>query len=413
MQFTRKQVELYSVVYATNTPPKVDVNDAISGLINTLRTKVPHISTTTWFQLMFLGMFGAIFGYSQYFCGTEMMPLGQEIHEGMCCHNCSKFSMGDLDRKIHVALAFLGVFGNVVPKYAKKDEADRHLAAMKANPFTNTLIVHIISGIATVLGAGLFGVFGFEKLIPVFTFGSIVHDLSIHGLLPNHDGIFAIRVGNFALAAMKTIVVCNVADPIQRADLLFFLAFGFMGTRIACTVVYILQAVSFPASLIDEYWYSFGLSTAQFYIYSRMWSSFNIPLFMAAVCTTALYYHKRWRADLHIAAIGVFVLLLAVGLNVSELTRFLVTCGAYIFTFFLPFWRRQRLSLSFAAKKEEDVSTKSTGVPTVEYEKTIDDIADCCEECAGSDGYESDMDDVNFPRFSVSQLARSVRPFKF
>jgi hypothetical protein len=339
-------------------------NELISILTfgSKLPQKLLRIATDHWAHVVFLANFLALVYYSRNVChgSDEDLAFGQ-VHQALCCANCGDFRMSKKDRAIHVALAFVGVFGNVIPKYLKRDEASRHVAAIKANPFKNTLIVHIISGIAAVLGAGVFGLTKAQWLIPVWNIGSIVHDLSVHNLLPGHDGIFAIRVGNLCLAIMKTVVVLNVPDVNQRADLILFLTFGFMGTRIACTVIYIIYAMGMPNSLVNEYWYSIGLGGAQFYIYCRMWSSIGPVVFIATGFTTILYYHKRWistppRRALALAVSGAVS---AIGLGVTDgRITFAIATAAYLVTFKLPFYRRARL---FKSSSSISSSTSPAG----------------------------------------------------
>ena len=54
-------------------------------------------------------------------------------------------------------LCILGGALNVIPKYFKRDLAKRHLVAPKVR---GIMLIHILSGVATVHGMGLVGILG-------------------------------------------------------------------------------------------------------------------------------------------------------------------------------------------------------------------------------------------------------------
>ena len=68
-----------------------------------------------------------------------------------------EFYLHDSERWCMWILCILGVVVNVVPKYLGNDLAKRHIVAPKVN---RILLVHIVSGICTVLGNGLVGILG-------------------------------------------------------------------------------------------------------------------------------------------------------------------------------------------------------------------------------------------------------------
>jgi len=281
---------------------------------------------------------------------------GSLVLEGLCCAHCEGFRLGDVDRKIHLVLAFLGVFINVVPKYLKQDEAERHLVSMRKQRWWNPLVIHIIGGIFTVLPGGLAGVLGWhsEKFMNFIIASSLLHDISIYGLLNNHDGIWAIRAANLFLAIQKTIIALAPITSESKADLLFFMAFGFMGTRIACTLWYILTALSLPSSLVDEYWYSAGLAMAQFYIFARSWQIVGPVVFCSFVVAGIICYHKRWNSSYQMAFVLSQVTMLAVyGYLEDRNAQITLLFAFYMATFKMPFWRRQRMSHAVLFAKKE------------------------------------------------------------
>lgn len=302
----------------------------------------------------FLIITGGLFLLSKSSACQE--PEGSLVFEGLCCAHCEGFRLGDVDRKIHLVLAFLGVFINVVPKYLKQDEAERHLVQMKKQRWWNPLVIHIIGGIFTVLPAGISGVFGWhsEKLMNFIIASSLLHDISIYGLLNNHDGIWAIRAANLFLAIQKTIIALAPITAESKTDLLFFMAFGFMGTRIACTLWYILTALSLPSSLIDEYWYSAGLAMAQFYIFARSWQIVGPVVFCSFILAGVICYHKRWNTRYQIAFVLSQVTMLVVYWYLADRNAQITLLFAfYMVTFKMPFWRRQRMSHAVLFAKKE------------------------------------------------------------
>lgn len=305
---------------------------------------------------------------------------GGVLTEALCCAHCEGWRLGERDRQIHLFLAVLGVCINVVPKYIKKDESPRHLGAIGIQRWWNPLVVHIIGGIFTVLPGGMAGVFGWHSpaFMKFLVGSSLLHDISIYGLLKNHDGVWAIRAANLFLAIQKTIIALAPISPESKADLLSFMAFGFMGTRMLCTVWYILTALSLPSSLVDEYWYSGGLALAQFYIFVRCWQICGPVVFMSFVAAAMICYHKRWNRRYQAAFILSQVAMLAVayygplaGNPEAQLTLMFVFYAA---TFKLPFWRRQRMTNAVLARSKTMPLPKTTPIvtkPTVKRAATM------------------------------------------
>ena len=89
-----------------------------------------------------------------------------------------------------------GILGNVIPYYLSNEVARRHTSQRKANM---VLLVHIISGIGTVLISGVIGLIGgYPGRISFYSHAviDIAHTLTIFPLLRNHDGIYPLRAGN-------------------------------------------------------------------------------------------------------------------------------------------------------------------------------------------------------------------------
>ena len=90
----------------------------------------------------------------------------------------------------------------------------------------------------------------------------VVHQLSIALLLKNHDGIYALRLGNMALAVLKFRALINYRDlGTSTPDLLFTASFGFLGARLGNFASYITcYLIGHERGLQFEHWYSMGVS---------------------------------------------------------------------------------------------------------------------------------------------------------
>lgn len=221
-------------------------------------------------------------------------------HVAVCGGPGSKnFHLGKNERIVQVILAVIGVFGYVIPKHMKQDGAKRLYVSGKV---TRVLLVHIISGLTVVLGSGLMGIFagGIHYGSPMFWFlgiADMIHEITIVRLLKNHDGIFALRVDNAAagFAKFQALINCYRYSPASIADVWFLASWGFMGTRIAGVLSYIIMFFSKDGdSIYLEHTYSIGVSLAIFHIVGRA-HAYGVQIWLIiAPVVCWLYYHELW-----------------------------------------------------------------------------------------------------------------------
>jgi len=181
-------------------------------------------------------------------------------------------------------------------------------------------------------------------LLLLFIF-DVGHQISIHRLLKNHDGIWTLRAGNMQLAIMKWIVLLRVEDKQTMIDMVFFQSCGFLGTRVFVTLVYILMYFGVPTKLIEEDWYSIGLVWAQFWIYVRFWDVAAPVVWLSIVSCSALYFHQLWRKNLHLRNLFVVAncIAMALALNLSKYLSLAFTIVYWCSFFWLPGFKRQPL----------------------------------------------------------------------
>lgn len=202
-------------------------------------------------------------------------------------------------------LAIFGIFVNVIPKFIKDDGARRHVVTIAVN---RRLLIHILSGIVTVLGNGFIGINGGYSQFSNLTFwllaaSDFIHQLSIITLLKNHDGIYALRVGNLASAILKFHTLLNhhskmsQQEALTSSDILFTASFGFMGTRLASFLSYITFYLMRQEKWLQfEHWYSIGLGIAQFHIMMRI-PNFERMIVLTLPLTAHWFYHELWKKN--------------------------------------------------------------------------------------------------------------------
>jgi hypothetical protein len=127
----------------------------------------------------------------------------------------------------------------------------------------------------------------------------LLHCVTAIRLLKNHDGTFALRIGNFFGFIAKFSVWVNLDrhDP-YFIDLLFLSSFGFMGTRLAAFAggVTLFFSKSGDAYYLEHY-YSIGVQIAQFHCMLRVPGGVRLWLSIAPL-VSYVYYHELWKRKL-------------------------------------------------------------------------------------------------------------------
>jgi hypothetical protein len=213
------------------------------------------------------------------------------------------FHLGILERKIMFAFTVLGVFAFVIPKFVKRDGAARHFTSDKV---VRILLVHVLSGASVVLLCPIIGIFygGLDNkeggiLLNILMVLDLVHCVTAIRLLKNHDGTFALRIGNFLAFIVKFNVWVNLDrhDP-YFIDILFLSSFGFMGTRLAAVAASITMfATKSGDGYYLEHYYSIGVQIAQFHAALRTPGAVRQWLTIAPI-VSYVYYHELWKRKL-------------------------------------------------------------------------------------------------------------------
>jgi len=247
-----------------------------------------------WFNMLIVH--GTIFAYWWNRCHLSVAELEspwlKTIHGGLCWRTSTGdfqrilFWGGDTERFWLNVLVWLAVLGNVVPAYATGNEAARHMRHIKKKK-CNPMIHHIIAGILCVCGPYFVYTYRMAVLIPVAVAFDVYHQITIHRLISNHDGIWALRAVSMSLAIVKWIVVLNMysADPWNMLDQIFVLSTGFLGTR------------AYGALALIAYWLGLGdIKTAEWYSIGLMTADIMIIVFWSAVIFTHMSTTLRFMA---------------------------------------------------------------------------------------------------------------------
>jgi hypothetical protein len=284
------------------------------------------------------------------------------------------FHLGDLERKIMFALTVLGVFGFVIPRFVKRDGAARHFASDKV---VRVLLVHIISGTSVVLVYPIIGIFfgGLDNkeggmLLNIIMILDLLHCITSIRLLKNHDGTFALRIGNFLAMIAKFNIWVNLDrhDP-YFIDLLFLSSFGFMGTRLAAVAgAFTMIFTKSGDGYYLEHYYSIGLQIAQFHIMLRTPGGVRVWLSYAPL-VSYVYYHELWKRKfrwqffaLNVVGSCFALAFLTYWQQVAYITVYYVLC------FRLPIFYRIPL-LAAAGTVDEDKISQDTHLSAV-YRRT-------------------------------------------
>lgn len=241
---------------------------------------------------------------SNNIAADAISTLRSNIQDTLICGISTRgFSLGTTERKVMYLLALAGVLG-VIPNYVQKKVAQRHVSQRTAN---RALLFHIAAGIATVLGNGLVGIVygGFSGprhsgcIFWILAVADLFHQLSTLLLIKNHDGIYALRVGNLGTTVLKFVTLINHSRHVWAADLSdvwFTSSFGFLGTRIAsvgfATAAYFASGKN-EEGLQNEDWYSIGLAFAQLVVGMRV-PGYERMFFCVTPLSAWLFYHELW-----------------------------------------------------------------------------------------------------------------------
>merc|ERR1719245_1932657 len=296
---------------------------------------------------------GFTFFYAMKQCDGEAnvyLQLPQPIHDSFCCKDCEVQGYGNIERYLMILAAFIAIGANVVPKYWKGDEAVRHMVHVKKRKIMNPLLFHIIFGILTVVVGALMSIAppavqNDKLMLGLLIFSDVGHQISIHRLLKNHDGIWTLRPGNMQLAIMKWIVLLRVGDRQTMIDMVFFQSCGFLGTRVFATLVYTFMYFGIPTYLFEENWYSIGLMGAQFWIYARFWEVAAPVAWISIISSSALYFHQLWRKYLPVRDAFTFMNCMAMtyALSLPKHLSLAFTLAYWCIFFFVPGFKRQPL----------------------------------------------------------------------
>lgn len=359
--------DVLTTLESMNSGEKLFWFASVIGVSSTVTRMCTDTKNDWWIWMVLIQ--GFCFYYATMQCdegADTRLQLPDAIHHSFCCVDCELEGYSNTERWIMMFAALIGIGANVVPKYWKGDEAVRHMVHVKKRKIVNPLLFHIVFGILTVVFGGALSLASPEVqndnvMFALLFFFDAGHQISIHRLLKNHDGIWTLRCGNMQLAIMKMICLLRVQDRQTMIDLVFFQSCGFLGTRVFVTIVYILMYFGVPTYLFEENWYSIGLSGAQFWIYARMWPAAGPTVWLSIVASSALYFHQLWREHLHLR--NVFVALncvaMAFALSLAKWPSLIFTMVYWCTFFWLPGFKRQPLLGHLTGTLKQYVDTKS------------------------------------------------------
>jgi len=236
-----------------------------------------------------------------------------------------------------ICLGIFFIFQNVLPKYVRHDEAERHMNTDKTlsksgdTPIPKAmakkqqvqgldrldtkkfltknyirLFFHIFFGATEFLleswivvqylyFTGCSNIHTLKLWVIFLDFG---HQLTAWLLCRNHDGIFFIRGGNVMLSLTKLVCCAHLLattsdeQAYRYVNGLLIFTSGFALTRLFAIIAWIIQYnTSIFGSIVNENWYSYGLFGAQLYVF---WSQ-NVLNWLAYSLIGAAYFpHEMW-----------------------------------------------------------------------------------------------------------------------
>jgi hypothetical protein len=264
----------------------------------------------------------------------------------VCGKGTQGFQLGYYERGALLALCTFGVFGDVIPKYIRRESASRHLEKRNSPGGNPMLFIHIITGAFTVLFTGAAGMFGGLERNSVAMFVlvivDLVHQLSIVRMVKNHDGVFALRIGNFVGALLKYITILNIETHTPyMVDILFIQNYGFMGTRLAGTLSALHAMWTKDGdSWIFERFYSIGLLAAHSHVILRLPQFAEVWLIICPFIGY-FYYHELWPREFKLQFLLGNIVVAIVGFTFFGTYLQLACIAAYNFwTFRYPIFYR-------------------------------------------------------------------------
>jgi len=336
-----------------------------------------------WSWLVNMVMFhGSIVVYWKQYCGKPVPFYGmQTVHDALCYGDGrdptdgSPLWWSSPERWIWAFGAVIGVTVNVIPKYMSGEEATRHMYHVKKATM-NPLLFHIISGIMTLLASGSVMLYWdyqghdwapSKTTMKIVFFCDILHQLGINRMLRNHDGIWFLRCGNQASAVGKMIVMLNCSGYSQ-IDLMFFASCGFLGTRVWCSLMFMVNYAGFSApTLALEYWYSIGVMLAHMTVFFRGWKLYGLVWWLCVVNSSAFYFHQLWKPWLEYRTQFVYlgICLTVLVCSLPNKLGMLVTLGFAYTGFQIPHFKREPILKDVQSMmnvfKEKDSSLKESG----------------------------------------------------
>merc|ERR1712013_387013 len=339
-------------------------------------------------------MQGIIIAYWWQWCGPQEAPAPwlQDVHNASC-YNTPVAKWTSIERYIWSVGAILGMCINVIPKYVKGDEATRHLHHLHNGKIMNPILAHIIAGILTLFASGgavlwcdVTGRWPTMKMLYAVYFMDFLHQITIHRLLRNHDGVWFLRAGNQVAAIGKMIFMLNMVNnqPAQL-DSMFLASCGFLGTRIWTGALLLLTWVGLGAPAIAyEYWYSFGVLLSQFFAAFRSWPMYKVMMWACLVNCATMYFHQLWKPVFQYRNLFVFsvVCLATVASALPPTTSKLFTLGFATCCFLVPHFKRnpnvgdlRRAVIFFnnvSPNKKTGVESKAEGIPSTS--RNLEDI---------------------------------------
>jgi len=289
-----------------------------------------------WFNMLLMHGAILVYWFKQCHLNEPQNPWLTTIHGGLCWRNAAgefqqiAFWGGDRERLILNGLVWLAVLGNVIPAYATGNEAGRHMTHVKRRA-CNPLINHVIAGILCVVFPFFVVTFRWNVAVPIAVILDLYHQITIHRLIANHDGIWVLRAVSMSLAITKWIVILNMytTDAVGMLDQIFIMSTGFLGTRAYGATAYILYYLGL-GDIKTAQWYSIGLMTANNMILGRCWGQMRIAFWLTVVNCAAVHYHQMWKKYLHLRP--AFVLMCCV------MTATMAHSGTFLSLMFTIVW---------------------------------------------------------------------------
>jgi len=320
------------------------------GALATLARVMVHRRNRWWLNMCLVHGVIALYWWNQCHLNEPNNRWLTTVHSAICWkYSNGKYQQilwwgGDSERFWVNVLVWLAVLGNVVPAYATGNEAGRHMTHVKRRA-CNPLVNHIIAGILCVCFPYFVVTWKVEILVPVAVIFDLYHQITIHRLIANHDGIWVLRAVSMSLAITKWIVILNMwsSEPWNMLDQIFIMSTGFLGTRAYGALAFL----AYYAGLGDiktAQWYSIGLMTASMMIFGRFWGLYRITFWLTIVNCSAMHYHQMWKKFINLRPhfVGLTAVLTVIVTHSGIVASLLFTIVWSFGNFILPHFNRFR-----------------------------------------------------------------------